>query len=595
MKLIYILFMLVGPSVSSLCQVGKLDQSFGDTGKVLTGYNNTQIQAFSSAMQTDDKTVVIGTSDSVSTVGFLVLRYLPGGSLDNSFGVNGKVIVNFGYDAQVAFGVIIQPDGKIVVTGYGATGLFDPVYGILTARLKGNGTLDSTFGTNGKVVTDLGKAEFAFALCIQSDGKIVLSGNYNNTNLLLVRLKTNGSLDSSFGNNGKVINTQIGNMAFGRSVLVQPDGKIIVGGDRSGSTPTCLVARYKTNGTLDSSFGTNGIVNTKLTNYGEQFLKVVLQQDGKIIGVGRTGLFSANNINDNIISVRYKSNGSLDSTYALSGIQTIHFAGASSEAQSAILETDGKLLITGNVTDSNANFVLLRLKIDGSLDSNFGTNGSTITDFDLNDFAYSVVLQGGDSSIIVAGSSQSVSSTDTVDVSLAAYNQFGVRQMIVAKIKHWLQHHNGIQWDANSNLSSYVVQRSYDDVHFSSIAKINTGNNSNYTYADPSPLNNTNYYRLQTTSINGAVNYSNVLAVTNNDIKISPNPATNVLHIEGLSTLSKAILTVVDFAGNVAIRQQLPANSSSSYNLNIALLKQGNYLLKIEANDDVITKKFVKE
>ncbi|MEO8713120.1 MAG: T9SS type A sorting domain-containing protein [Parafilimonas sp.] len=595
MKSIYIFFTLIGISISSFCQVGKLNQSFGDTGTVLTGYNNTQLQSFSSAMQTDDKTVVVGSSDSLSTIGFLVLRYLPGGSLDNSFGINGKVIVDFGYDLQVAFGVVMQSDGKIVVTGYGASGLFDPEYGILTVRLKTNGSLDSTFGTNGKVVTDLGKAEFAYALCLQSDGKIVLSGNYDNVNLLLVRLKTNGSLDSTFGKNGKVINTQIGNMAFGRSVLVQPDGKIIVGGDRSGSTPTCLVTRYKTNGTLDSSFGTNGIVNTKLTNYGDQFLKVVLQQDGRIIGVGRTGLFSGNDNDNNIIAVRYKSNGVLDSTYGAFGIQTINFPGASSAAQAAILETDGKLLITGNVTDSNANFVLLRLKTDGRLDSSFGTNGSTITDFNLNDFAYSIVLQGGDSSIIVAGYSQSISSGDTVDVSLAAYNQSGVRQMIVTKIKHWLQHHNGIQWNNVTNVNSYVVQRSYDGIHFNSIARINAGNNSNYTYADPAPLSGANYYRLQTTSVNGAVNYSNVIAVSNNDIKISPNPATNSLQIQGLSSSQKIKLTVVDFTGNVAISQQLKANSNSSYNLNIASLKQGNYLLKIETNGDVITKKFVKE
>jgi len=96
---------------------------------------------------------------------------------------------------------------------------------------------------------------------------------------------------------------------------------------------------------------------------------------------------------------------------------------------------------------------------------------------------------------------------------------------------------------------------------------------------------------LQTTSVNGTVNYSNVLAVSNSDIKLSPNPATNSLHIEGLSSTPKTKLTIVDITGNIKL--QAVANTSS-YNLNIASLKQGNYLLKIEMNDEVVTKQFVK-
>ncbi|MBV9960809.1 MAG: T9SS type A sorting domain-containing protein [Parafilimonas sp.] len=92
-----------------------------------------------------------------------------------------------------------------------------------------------------------------------------------------------------------------------------------------------------------------------------------------------------------------------------------------------------------------------------------------------------------------------------------------------------------------------------------------------------------------------AVNYSNVLAVTNDDIKISPNPATNRLQIQGLPSSDNIKITVVDIAGNIAISQQLKANSIASYNLNIASLTQGNYLLKIEMNDDIITKQFIKE
>jgi hypothetical protein len=121
-------------------------------------------------------------------------------------------------------------------------------------------------------------------------------------------------------------------------------------------------------------------------------------------------------------------------------------------------------------------------------------------------------------------------------------------------------------------------------------ARINSGSQSNFTYADPMPLSGNNYYRLQTTSTNGLVNYSNVIAATNSDIKISPNPATNSLQIQGLSSNSK--LSVVDFSGNIKLQT---ITNNNPFSLNIASLKAGNYLLKIETKDDVVTKKFAKE
>jgi hypothetical protein len=155
-----------------------------------------------------------------------------------------------------------------------------------------------------------------------------------------------------------------------------------------------------------------------------------------------------------------------------------------------------------------------------------------------------------------------------------------------------LQHHNGIEWKANSSSNGYVVQRSCDGIHFNSITRINASNTSNYTYRDPSLLNSTNYYRLQATGVDGFMAYSNVITVANDDIRISPNTAQNILQAEGLSANAK--FTIVDFGGNIAISQKLSANRHS-YDLNIASLYAGNYLLKIEVNGEVVTKQFVKE
>jgi len=593
MKFVFTLFILMVILNQSYSQTGKLNQSFGDSGKVLTGYNNAQSTSYASAMQTDNKTVVAGNYDSIGIDGFLILRYTATGQLDNSFNNNGKVVINFGYDIQEAYSVAVQPDGKIVVAGYGETGMFDENYDVVAARLSTNGKLDSTFGTNGKVLLDFGTDERGNSVCLQPDGKIIIGGIYNNSDFLTVRLKTNGSLDSMFGNNGKVISTfnQLSSIA---SVAIQSDGKIVVGGIKGGTVSMFVIARYNSNGTPDNSFGSGGFVYTDYGANADQISKIIIQPDQKIIAVGATGLHF-DFLHEYVAVARYKANGNLDSNFGINGKSTLQYANNTAYGHDGVLQTDGKIIISGNLsTDTTTNYLLARLKTNGNLDSSFGTNGTTITNFGMSDIAYGVRIQGGDSSIIASGTSQSYN-YNTTDVSLAAYNQSGIRQMIITKIRHWIQHHNGIEWDNINGVSSYIVQRSYDGIHFSSLTKINANNNSNYTYQDPSPLTGTNYYRLETTSITGALNYSNVIAITNDDIKITPNPTKNSLHIEGLSSSNNIKLSVVDFAGNVPISQQLKANNSSSYNLNISSLKPGNYLLKIETNGEVVTKQFVKE
>jgi hypothetical protein len=207
--------------------------------------------------------------------------------------------------------------------------------------------------------------------------------------------------------------------------------------------------------------------------------------------------------------------------------------------------------------------------------------------------AYSIFLQK-DEKIVLGGSSGAkiISGPLNEAIALVRYknDEATQKQIIITKIRRWLQHHHGITWNASSNISSYTVQRSSDGEHWSTIYHSPFTTNNHYN--DPSPLNGANYYRLQTTSTDGAVAYSNIIAVANHEIKISPNPASNILHIEGLSSTNKTKITVIDFAGN--IKQQAVAGNNAC-NVNIAALHPGNYLLKIEMNDGVVIKKFVKE
>ena len=189
-----------------------------------------------------------------------------------------------------------------------------------------------------------------------------------------------------------------------------------------------------------------------------------------------------------------------------------------------------------------------------------------------------------------------------VAIILARYNndEINKKQIIITKIKRWIQHHNGIEWDNMPGIQSYAVQKSMDGIHWTTVYRSQVTANTAH-YSDPTPSStNTTYYRLQTTSTSNAFANSNVIAIRNDyDIKISPNPAQNILHVEGLSANAK--LTVVDFNGNVIVSRELspvPSNTgvvSNGYDLNVSSLHAGNYLLKIETNGEVVTRQFVKQ
>jgi uncharacterized delta-60 repeat protein len=351
-------------------------------------------------------------------------------------------------------------------------------------------------------------------------------------------------------------------------------------------------------GSLDETFGDNGTVRSDLTNYSDNANDMVLQPDGKII----VGGYITSIIKGSALLVRYNTNGSLDSSFGNNGF-TIHTVGYASDAKSIQLQSDGKIITAGGYNESlksSGHFTVSRFTKNGTIDSSFGDNGNTVTVMESSDNAYGLILQN-DNKIVLAGSA---SDGLTGQLALARYNNdLSKKQVIFAKIRRWWQHHNGIMWDNVPGIKNYAIQRSGDGAHWSTVyrSSINHSQSSihnsplpiNNYYNDEAPLHGDNYYRLQTTSTSGAVNYSNVIAIHNTAIKISPNPAKNILHIEGLPKDKKVRLSVVDLTGTVKI--QTIANSVPLYDINIASLHPGNYLLKIESGSEVVTKQFLKE
>ena len=214
-------------------------------------------------------------------------------------------------------------------------------------RYNSDGSLDTGFDTDGKVSTDIGSwsQDFAFSVAIQTDGKLVAIGG-NSGDIALVRYNTDGSLDGTFGTGGIVttdINSGSNDLAY--SVAIQPDGKIVVGGI-SGTVGSYdfVVVRYNSDGSLDTSFDTDGKVTTDLGSGGNDYGRfVAVQSDGKIVVTGDAG--------DDFGAVRYNSNGSLDGSFGTGGIVVTDVGVNSTDnGNSGALQSDGKILVVGSTS-----------------------------------------------------------------------------------------------------------------------------------------------------------------------------------------------------------------------------------------------------
>jgi uncharacterized delta-60 repeat protein len=411
------LFLLAMPSPIEAAP-GDLDPTFGSGGKVITPFG-TDGAALAVAVQSDGKIVAVGPSNSGTTSApnydFALVRYNTDGSLDSSFGTDGKVATDLGGIREVAWGVALQPDGKIVVAG--ESGSSTTIKDFALARYNTNGTLDSSFGTGGKVITPVSSlADGAGAVAIQSDGKIVAAGYSNsgtasavNRDFTLLRYNANGTLDNSFGVGGKVI-TDFGSSIDDQAnaMAIQSDGKIIAVGkyglDSSAGTDYAL-ARYNMDGSLDTSFGTGGKVLTSVANYDEA-LAVAIQADGKFVVAG----ISHNGANNDFSLVRYNTNGSLDNSFGTGGKVITAIGSGDDKALAVAIQSNGKIVVAGDSnsgtsTAPNYDFAVVRYNTDGTLDSSFGAGGKVITPIsNRNDFVYAATIQA-DGKIIVAGSS----------------------------------------------------------------------------------------------------------------------------------------------------------------------------------------------
>ena len=444
---------------------GSYDNTFSDDGMQISDFGGNDAAIRMVVLQNDDKIVVSGFASLTGAREFAVGRYNRDGSLDKSFSEDGLSVpgVTAGgtYPVAEANSLVIQPDGGIIAAGscaYGtlyaavrldANGVLDNSFdgdGILRdhkiagnsiykgmavqpdgkilaagttgfpyaatlrfaiARYNRDGSLDASFSGDGIFTLDFGfgSAE-AFDIAIQPDGKIVVAGtasNGSNKDFALVRLNPDGSLDTSFSEDGKVLTDIRGSNDEAFSISVQPDGKLVVAGqsDLTGGNYDFTVVRYTTNGVLDRDFSGDGITTTDFNGFHDRAYKVLIQPDAKILAAGTSEPVAPNSlVNSDIAVARYNSDGSPDLSFSRDGKTTTDLAGGYDQGFDAALLPDGRFVVGGGVA---GDFALIRYASNGSPDSSYSGDGKVIFDPGANGGWIQSLAVQSDGTVIAGG------------------------------------------------------------------------------------------------------------------------------------------------------------------------------------------------
>jgi uncharacterized delta-60 repeat protein len=378
---------------------GIQDGLFGKGGALVFNSEGGPVSTLGRAIvvQPDGKVVVAGSTTTGTGIDAIVIRYNADGTLDGDFGEGGYARYNgTHHQHDEGFGLALQPDGKILVTGHTNSPLPDNPHDFLLLRLNADGTPDATFGTGGAVI--LFGAYVGTSVLVLPDGKILAAGFRHGGSWegVVYKFNADGSLDSGFGVNGEYRDDSPYMTTFFEAAAVQPDGKIVLAGSSQGDW-TLLVVRLNANGTLDSTFGSNGSFRYSRDNfYIDAGMSLVLQEDGKIVvgGDSRDSSWSA------ALLLRLKTDGTLDGTFGQGGISLFGMTQYDFGAHwhSIAQQPDGKIVCFGD--SENHGPVVARYWADGTLDTTFGIEG--LVRLPVTFGAYGVALQG-DGKIVFTG------------------------------------------------------------------------------------------------------------------------------------------------------------------------------------------------
>lgn len=351
---------------------GSLDSSFGSAGVVIWSLSpNSSSFSQNLLVQPDGKLVVVASCFIAGESDIVLFRFLSDGTLDASFGKDGVVStdVEIG-SSDFAAGSLFDERGRILVAG--TTGPIEN-HDVVILRYRSDGTLDTDFGEAGMVVANLGGDDTVVGVALQGYGKIVVGGSTvrsMNQNIFLARFLSDGRTDSSFGQDGVVVTASLGSP---RTMAVQRDGKIIIGGSvLVDKDQDFFVMRYLENGALDTFFGNAGIITWDfLFGSADNLSDMFLGDEGELTVIGTA--------NADLALVRFLLDGRPDETFGDAGAEIIDISGLSNTGKSIAVQPDGKMVVVGEVIRSSGinifDITIMRLIPNGRLDSSFGNSG----------------------------------------------------------------------------------------------------------------------------------------------------------------------------------------------------------------------------
>ncbi len=597
-----------GIGVSRFNSDGSLDNTFNNGTQTKALWGITDNRVYSITTQNDGKIVACGSSNNSIVNNFLVIRSNSNGTLDSTFGGTGIISVPVGSHDNIANSVLVQNDNKIVAAGYSNNGAN---YNFALVRFNPDGTLDNNFGNSGIVKTQNLSSDGINSIALQSNQMIVAAGySYNGSNdvFAIARYDTSGNLDNTFHSNGFIF-TPIGTgNSEAKTVLIQTNGKLIaVGQSFNGSFIEAALVRYKDNGELDSTFGSNGIAQNLIGTADDYISGAVLQSDSKIVIAG----YTSNNGNFNVFLARFKSDGIIDSTFGTNGYVISPVGTSYDFANSLSIQSDGKLIVTG-YTQSGTKFnnFVMRFNNDGTVDNTFGTNGILISIWGTSsEFTYASTLQS-DGNILTGGFASDggtyspftiirYTNTSALPVELSSFSASVSGQNV------------NLVWTTATELNNYGFEidkkhSSNGENDWTKIGLVNGAGNSHilhsYQFTDANLSNGKYEYRLKQIDLNGSFTYSNIV---NAEI-ISPgkynleqnypnpfNPTTTISY--SLPKSSNVKLTIYNLLGQEVTTLANSFNEAGKHSIqfNAANLASGVYIYSIKADNFSAAKKLM--
>jgi uncharacterized delta-60 repeat protein len=401
--------------------------SFGDTNK---GYVMTDISSnnilFNSVIDYEDRIIVgvvgiVGIDDSEQQNNFVLYRFNANGSLDETFGIDGNGKVSTDIQSQnnndYAFNLAIDTQNRIIVCGYTDVSGSENnnLWQFAVVRYKSNGQLDLSFGDNGFAVLNiiLNYSSVAFAVTVDSYDRILVAGftdtSGNQANFAVIRLTNNGFLDITFGDDGKIdtdiiYNDNSGNADFATGIVVDSQDRIIVNGYIGYESLYIVIVRYNSDGQIDTSFGSDGTGMVNTNILSTELGMSVVIDSLDRIVLGGT-LYDVSG--DHFAVIRYTLDGVVDPTFGTNGITITQLLGNVDQVATRLtIDNQDRIVIIGQINVENEDFVVIRYDTSGNLDSSFGNSGGgfVITDISGNDNYATGVAIDSHNKIIVSGS-----------------------------------------------------------------------------------------------------------------------------------------------------------------------------------------------